>query len=111
MASGRCICGAVSFEVNGPMRDVVLCHCTECRRWAGHAWPATSAKFDELEFSEERGLRGVDSPDSEYDARRGLCSECGSLLFLQDPRGRTGGIPARCPAPPPGVRAGEQNLG
>ena len=76
------------FEVNGPLRDVVLCHCTECRRWAGHVWAATAARFDELEFSEERGLRWIDSPDSVHDARRGFCGECGSSLFWQVPGSR-----------------------
>jgi hypothetical protein len=33
MTTGGCLCGAVRFEVLGPLRDVVLCHCGECRRW------------------------------------------------------------------------------
>ena len=35
-ASGHCLCGAVSFEVHGPLRDILLCHCEECRRWLGN---------------------------------------------------------------------------
>src|ERR687889_1839583 len=85
MASGRCICGAVAFEVRGPLREVHLCHCTECRRWAGHAWAATEALFADLEFSEERGMRWIDSPDSVWDARRGFCAECGSSMLWQGP--------------------------
>ena len=53
-------------------------------------WAATSAAFDELEFTEERGLRWIDSPDSEHDARRGFCAECGSSLFWQVPGSRDG---------------------
>jgi len=83
--TGQCICGAVRFEVNGPLRDVLVCHCTECRRWAGHAWAASAAYVDDLTFFEDRGLRWIDSPDSVYDARRGFCSECGSGLFWQAP--------------------------
>jgi hypothetical protein len=85
MVSGRCICGAVAFEVRGPLRDVLFCHCTECRRWAGHAFAATAARVADLHFTEERGLRWIDSPDSEHDARRGFCGECGSSLFWQAP--------------------------
>jgi hypothetical protein len=108
MARGQCICGAVRFEVRGPLRNVVLCHCTECRRWTGHAWPATSAPFDELDFSEERGLRWIDSPDSEYDARRGFCSECGSSLFWQVPGSRIVSIAAGCLDAPTGIRTVKQ---
>ena len=108
MASGQCICGAVRFEVNGPLRNVVLCHCTECRRWAGHAWPATAAPFDELEFSEDRGLRWIDSPDSEHDARRGFCGECGSSLFWQIPGKRTVSIAAGCLDAPTGITTVQQ---
>lgn len=96
MVSGRCICGAVAFEVRGQVRDVHLCHCTECRRWAGHVWAATEAAWAELDFSEDRGLRWIDSPDSEYDARRGFCSECGSSLFWRVPGGDRVSLAAGC---------------
>jgi hypothetical protein len=108
MASGRCICGAVAFEFAGTLRDVVLCHCTECRRWAGHAWPATAAPFDELEFSEHRGLRWIDSPDSQHDARRGFCGECGSSLFWQVPGKRGVSIAAGCLDEPTGITTVKQ---
>ena len=42
-STGRCLCGAVRYEVDGPLRDVVLCHCVECRRWHGHVCAATTA--------------------------------------------------------------------
>ena len=41
MATGGCLCGAVRYEVRGPLRDVLICHCTECRRWSGHLFAAT----------------------------------------------------------------------
>jgi hypothetical protein len=86
----------------------VLCHCTECRRWAGHAWPATAARFDELEFAQDRGLRWIDSPDSEHDARRGFCGECGSSLFWQVPGSRMVSIAAGCLDEPTGIRMVKQ---
>jgi hypothetical protein len=30
MATGGCLCGAVRYEVRGPLRDVLICHCGEC---------------------------------------------------------------------------------
>jgi hypothetical protein len=105
---GGCVCGAVRFEVPGPLRDVILCHCTECRKWAGHAWAATAARFEDLDFTDERGLRWIDSPDSVHDARRGFCSECGSSLFWQVPGSRTVSIAAGCLDAPTGIRTVRQ---
>jgi hypothetical protein len=96
VVSGRCICGAVAFDVNGTLRDVHLCHCTECRRWAGHVWASTEAAWADLDFSEDRGLRWIDSPDSQYDARRGFCSECGSSMFWQVPGSDRVSLAAGC---------------
>jgi hypothetical protein len=103
MPSGRCICGAVRFEVDGPLRDVLLCHCTECRRWAGHAWAASAAFARDLTLVEDRGLRWIDSPDSAYDARRGFCCECGSGLFWQAPGRDRIGVAAGALDPPTGL--------
>jgi hypothetical protein len=58
----------------------------------------------DLEFTEDRGLRWIDSPDSAHDARRGFCCECGSSLFWQAP-GREGiSIAAGCLDAPTGIR-------
>jgi hypothetical protein len=81
-ASGRCLCGAVRFVVQGPLRPVVICHCRECRRWAGHTWAATAALAEDL-VVEGDGLAWIESPESDSRARRGFCRACGSSLFWQ----------------------------
>jgi hypothetical protein len=86
-ATGGCLCGAVRYEVTGPLRDVLICHCEECRRWGGHVSASSAARKDELVLVQSRGLRWIDSPDSDARARRGFCGECGSSLFW-DPPGR-----------------------
>lgn len=104
MASGRCLCGAVRFEVRGPLRDVLLCHCVECRRWSGHIWAATETQREHLVLLEESGLRWIDSPDSDSDARRGFCAECGSSLFWDAPASDTICIAAGALDEPTGLR-------
>ena len=103
-ASGRCLCGAVRYEVRGPLRDVLLCHCVECRRWGGHVFAATAAQREHLVLLESRGLRWVASPESESEARRGFCSECGSSLFWDAPARDTISIAAGTLHEPTGLR-------
>lgn len=35
MAQGECNCGAVQFEIDDPLADVFVCHCSICRRSTG----------------------------------------------------------------------------
>jgi hypothetical protein len=92
--TGRCLCGAVQYEVHGPLRDVLVCHCVECRRWSGHIWAATSAARSDLRIVAESTLRWIDSPASDTDARRGFCAACGSSLFWDAPARTTISIAA-----------------
>lgn len=77
-ATGGCLCGAVRYAVRGSLRDVVLCHCTMCRRLHGHVGAYTATEKDALEFTCERGLAWRRSSQM---AQRGFCRECGSVLF------------------------------
>jgi hypothetical protein len=101
-ASGKCLCGAVRFEVDGSLRDVVVCHCGECRRWAGHVWATSAAPAEAVSI--EGPVKWVDSPESETRARRGFCSECGSSLFWEAPGRDTISFSAGALEPPTGLR-------
>ncbi|WP_306047399.1 GFA family protein [Nioella sp. MMSF_3534] len=76
MTSGSCLCGAVGFVVTGPMRPVIACHCTQCRKSSGHHVAATSAHRDQIAVTGE--VTWFQSSDT---ARRGFCGTCGSNLF------------------------------
>jgi hypothetical protein len=94
MANGRCLCGAVSYEVRGPLREVLICHCEECRRWHGHVSATTAAEKGDLVMIREAALRWIQSPRSDARARRGFCAECGSSLFWDAPGRETISIAA-----------------
>jgi hypothetical protein len=102
--TGRCLCGAVAYDVRGPVRDVVLCHCEECRRWTGNAGAFAAARRSELVLLEERGRRWAASPASDRGARRGFCGECGSSLFWEPTEGDTVAVAAGTLDPPTGLR-------
>jgi hypothetical protein len=81
----------VRFSVRGPLRDVLVCHCVECRRWTGRAWAVTAARDGDLELGDTDALVWIESPRSALRASRGFCSRCGSSLFFKAPgRDRTG---------------------
>jgi len=104
MSSGRCLCGAVRYEAHAPLRDVILCHCVECRRWHGHVCAATAVPRDALRFVSDESLRWIDSPESNAHARRGFCGECGSSLFWDAPDRETISIAAGTLDEPTGLR-------
>ena len=83
--TGCCLCGAVRYVVDGPLRDVLVCHCVECRRWAGRAWAATAARRGDLVLIEQRGLRWLPVLRSDAGASRGTCTDCGASLFWDAP--------------------------
>jgi len=78
ITTGGCLCGAVRYEISGPLRDVIACHCRQCRRATGHYYAATAVKRHYLTLTETRGLRWYQSSST---ARRGFCAMCGSNLL------------------------------
>src|SRR5215472_16663946 len=87
-AAGRCLCGAVSFQVLGPLRDVFNCHCHRCRRFTGHHMAAAAADAADLDINDaDSHLRWFyPVPEAGY----AFCGECGSSLFW-----RSRAVPSR----------------
>ena len=84
MHTGRCLCGTISFEVQGELKAPDGCHCTMCRRLSGHYWVSTDVARTDLALRGDDKLAWYASSDK---VRRGFCSRCGSALFW-DPVGR-----------------------
>jgi hypothetical protein len=99
-ASGRCLCGAIGYRVHGPLRDVIFCHCTRCRRTHGHFAAYTACARDDLELVETRGLRWYELDES----RRGFCGECGASVFWEREGSPTISIAAGTLDEPTGLR-------
>lgn len=79
MHTGSCLCGAVVFEVEGPLEPPVACHCSQCRKQTGHFMASTDVPRASLTLRS-----GADKlawyPSSDH-VRRGFCAVCGSTLF------------------------------
>ena len=80
VTEGGCLCGAVRYEVNGPLRDVVNCHCRMCRRLLGNFGPHSKASKKNITVIIGEGLSWYQTSDI---ARRGFCRKCGSTLFWE----------------------------
>ena len=78
--TGGCLCGSVRYEVRGPLRPVINCHCTQCRRTSGHFAAFTATRPEDLILIEAKRLRWYQSSAR---ARRGFCEVCGSSLFWE----------------------------
>ncbi|MCP4789276.1 MAG: GFA family protein [Gammaproteobacteria bacterium] len=78
--NGSCLCGGVRFELHGPLRPLLACHCVQCRKTSGHYWVATNVSYDKLVLTNDDGLKWYASSNS---AQRGFCQQCGASLFWQ----------------------------
>jgi hypothetical protein len=78
--TGGCLCGGVRYEVKGEMRDVVNCHCKQCRKTHGHFGAYTNAKWADVKLTNQASLAWYRSSPA---ARRGFCRECGGSLFWE----------------------------
>src|SRR5438093_8191191 len=84
MISGTCLCGAVSFAIDGQLTPIQYCHATRCRKATGSAFAAEVA----AKASDFRWTRGEDLV-TVYEApllreprpyRHAFCRVCGSPL-------------------------------
>lgn len=100
-ARGGCLCGAVRFEITGPLRGVIVCHCSLCRR-AGTAPNAyTGAPNEAIAFGRDDGLTWYVDTNGRS---RGFCRVCGSSLFWRAGTGDETSVSAGSLDPPTGLR-------
>ena len=89
--NGSCQCGAVKFQIEGSIPDVVICHCTQCRKFSGHAWASVLVSTYQLSIAPSESLKWFRSSDF---AQRGFCSSCGSSLFYKTNSGESTAVSA-----------------
>jgi hypothetical protein len=73
------MCGAISFELLGELREVFNCHCHRCRQFTGHHMAATATDTADLKLDDRaEQLRWYyPVPEAGY----AFCATCGSSLF------------------------------
>jgi hypothetical protein len=78
MHKGSCLCGAITFEVEGDLPGPDACHCSMCRKHSGHYFASTDVPRSAVTIQGEQNVTWHQSSEK---ARRGFCSICGSSLF------------------------------
>ena len=80
MLTGRCLCGAVAYQVADTFEYAMNCHCADCRRATGSAFkPFAGIRRERLAITD-----GADTILVYGDAAAAHdvhCGRCGSLLF------------------------------
>ncbi len=87
--AAACPCGAVRFTIDGPVRDVIVCHCDACREATGGPWAASAVRRPDLTVDDETALSWELAAVSELAARRGKCRACGTTVFWDAPERET----------------------
>jgi hypothetical protein len=99
-ANGGCLCGAVRYRVRRPLRDVVDCHCSRCRRTHGHVAAYAACRAADLALVAGAELRWYEDGDR----ARGFCARCGASLFWRAAGRDTVSVTAGTLDPPTGLR-------
>lgn len=83
-ASGKCLCGAVRFEVAEPPVRMAQCHCEQCRRstGTGHIMQAFFKREHIIIHGQTATYKSV--ADSGSERTRHFCPNCGSRLFAEN---------------------------
>lgn len=80
MYLGGCLCGAVRFEISGPIRDIVCCHCSQCRKAQGSAF-ATNGNVRSEEFRLLTGEESLTGFAATPGQTKYFCKRCGSPIM------------------------------
>jgi hypothetical protein len=92
MAQGACLCGAVSFELDGPYRWMAHCHCSMCRTHHGALF-STSLGVDRGRI-ELRGAKWIVLYRSSPAFVRAFCRRCGAKVPADSQRADVVNVPA-----------------
>ena len=76
----NCLCGGVKIRIQGKLRHVINCHCSQCLKTHGNFAAYTSCLEDRIDFINKKTLKWYRSSKI---AKRGFCSNCGASIFYK----------------------------
>lgn len=88
MYVGKCLCAEVMVKINGPISDIIHCHCSLCRKNSGTAY-ATNGFINRADFEIVTGENSLTTFAFKPGRNRHFCTKCGSPAVFssndQDP--------------------------
>ena len=91
---GSCLCGAVSFEVDGEFESFFMCHCQHCQKDTGSAH-ASSLFSTTAVLKWKTGERNIKTYQLESTRHvKSFCTNCGSALPSVQMEGLLIAVPA-----------------
>jgi hypothetical protein len=103
--AGSCLCGEVSYKVEGPFKGFMMCHCTRCQKASGSAHVANIFTAPEnIEFlTGEDQIKRYNLPEPPAFGKN-FCTNCGSVVPYLNGAGTALIIPAGTLDEDPGIR-------
>ncbi|KAE9968993.1 hypothetical protein EG328_007147 [Venturia inaequalis] len=81
--TGKCNCGRHEYTIPPP-KEMNLCHCIDCRKWAGAMHSAhLFVKTVDIKTSSPKPKTWVTVAESGQEMERAWCDECGSGIWLK----------------------------
>ena len=99
---GSCFCGAITYKIEGELRDARSCHCSMCRR-AFSSQASAYALVEDKEFTWVSGGKLLSNYESDNGAGLQFCSKCGSTL-CGIYKGKINGVTLGCVEGDPNIK-------
>jgi hypothetical protein len=82
MHQGQCLCGSVQFKLHQKITDIIICHCSECRKVQGTAF-ATNGNVKNENFEFISGENNLTEFKENTNKSRFFCQTCGSPIMAK----------------------------
>jgi hypothetical protein len=84
MLTGSCLCGAIRYTIDAPVKELRACHCRNCQKQSG-AQGTVNAIVASAAFKITQGTpkRYSAVADSGRTLHRYFCGDCGSGIYSQ----------------------------
>ena len=80
-ATGRCLCGAVSYDIKAEPIRMAACHCKDCQRSSGTGhMPLAFFKETDVSIQGKTSSYGATADSGNINTRH-FCPTCGSRVF------------------------------
>ncbi|MDH5485426.1 MAG: GFA family protein [Gammaproteobacteria bacterium] len=83
MYKASCLCGAVKFHLHGTIKNIIFCHCSQCRKAQGSAFAANGI-VNKTDFEFIQGENNLSTYESSPGQTRYFCTTCGAPIMSQN---------------------------